>query len=80
LLLDPSDTQLVRAVELSSFERAKTQEAQKGYRARPNQSKVFFRAGTAGQWRQQLSREQIHRIITENREQMARFSYLPEAL
>jgi len=26
LLLDPSDTQLARAVELSSFERAKTQE------------------------------------------------------
>ena len=77
LLLDPSDTQLVRAV--TSFERAKT-EAQKGYRERPNQSKVFFRAGTAGQWRQQPSREQIHRIITENREQMARFGYLPEAL
>ena len=80
LLLDPSDTQLARAVELSSFERAKSQEAQKGYRERPNQSKVFFRAGTAGQWRQHLSSEQIHRIVSENREQMARFGYLPEAL
>ena len=80
LLLDPTEAQLARAVELSSFEQAKTQEAEKGYRERPNQSKVFFRAGQAGQWRQQLSHEQIHRIVTEHREQMARFGYLPEGL
>ena len=80
LLLDPSDAQLARAIELSSFEQAKAQEAEKGYRERPNQSKKFFRAGQAGQWRQQLSREQMHRIVTEHREQMARFDYLPEGL
>jgi hypothetical protein len=80
LLLDPSDTQLARAIELSSFEQAKAQEAEKGYRERPNQSKAFFRAGRAGQWRQHLSHEQIRRIVTDNREQMARFGYLPEGL
>jgi hypothetical protein len=78
LLLNPSDPQLTRAIELSSFDRAKEQEAQKGYRERPHQSKAFFRAGHAGQWRQQLSHEQIRRMTTENREQMARFGYLPE--
>jgi Sulfotransferase domain len=80
LLLDPSDIQLERAIELSSFEQAKAQEAKKGYRERPNQSKVFFRAGRAGQWREQLSHEQIRRIVADNREQMARFGYLPEGL
>jgi Sulfotransferase domain len=78
LLLDPSDTQLARAIELSSFEQAKAQEAEKGYRERPNKSKVFFRAGSAGQWRQQLSPEQISCIVTANREQMARFGYVPD--
>jgi hypothetical protein len=78
LLLNPSDAQLTRAIELSSFEQAKKQEAQKGYRERPNQSKSFFRAGRAGQWRQQLSDQQVYRIVTENREQMARFGYVPE--
>jgi Sulfotransferase domain len=80
LLLDPSDTQLARAIELSSFEQAKAQEAQKGYRERPTKSKAFFRAGSAGQWREQLSNEQIRRIVTEHREQMARFGYLPDGL
>jgi broad specificity phosphatase PhoE len=78
LLLDPSDIQLVRAIELSSFEQAKAQEAEKDYPERPNQSKAFFRAGSAGQWRQHLSHEQISRIVTQNREQMARFGYVPE--
>ncbi|MGN6750114.1 MAG: sulfotransferase domain-containing protein [Xanthobacteraceae bacterium] len=80
LLLDPSETQLTRAIDLSSFEQAKTQEVEKGYRERPKQSKVFFRAGHAGQWRQQLSHEQISRVVTQHREQMARFGYVPEAL
>jgi Sulfotransferase domain len=80
LLLNPSDTQLARSLELSSFEQAKAQEAEKGYRERPNQSKAFFRAGRAGQWREQLSPDQISRVIIENREQMARFGYLPEGL
>jgi hypothetical protein len=80
LLLDLSDTQLERAIELSSFEQAKAQETEKGYRERPNQSKAFFRAGRSGQWRQHLSHEQICRIITEHREQMARFGYVPDGL
>jgi sulfotransferase family protein len=80
LLLNPSDTQLERAIELSSFEQAKAQEIEKGYRERPNQSKAFFRAGRSGQWRQHLSHEQICRIITEHREQMARFGYVPDGL
>jgi hypothetical protein len=80
LLLNPNDTELARAIELSSFEQAKAQEAAKGYRERPNQSKSFFRAGRAEQWRQQLSCQQVCRIVTENREQMARFGYVPDGL
>jgi hypothetical protein len=80
LLLDPSDAQLASAIELSSFEQAKAQEAQKGYRERPNQSKAFSRAGHAGQWRERLSEQQIRRIVTEHREQMARFDYTSEGL
>src|SRR5207248_5726496 len=80
LLLDPSDTQLARAIELSSFEQARAQEAQKGYRERPKQSKAFFRAGHAGQWRERLSEQQIGRIVSDNREQMAGFNYVPDGL
>ena len=50
------------------------------YRERPNKSKAFFRAGSAGRWREHLSHEQIRRIIADNREQMTRFGYVPEGL
>lgn len=80
LLLDPSDAELEHAIDLSSFEQAKAQENQKGYRERPNQSKAFFRAGHAGQWRHELSQQQISQIVADNREQMARFGYVPDGL
>jgi len=39
--------------------------------------KHFFRSGRANQWRDVLSREQIGRIVEAQREQMARFRYVP---
>ena len=42
LLLDPTEAQLARAIELSSFEQAKTQEAEKGYRERAQTNPKSF--------------------------------------
>lgn len=78
LVIQASDEQIAQAMELSSFERAKEQERQRGYRERPQQSKAFFREGRAEQWRDALSPDQIGRLVTEHREQMARFDYAPD--
>lgn len=77
LLIDATAAQIDRAIELSSFEAAKAQEQEKGYRERPKQSKAFFREGRSEQWRNVLTPEQVQRIVTAHGEQMARFGYMP---
>ena len=79
-MIEATNTQLEQAIELSSFERAKKQEQEKGYRERPENSKAFFREGRAEQWRDVLNEAQIARIVSDHREQMARFGYIPAGL
>ena len=77
LLIDATETQIAKAVDLSSFARAKAQEEEKGYIERPKGSEAFFRVGRSEQWRDVLSEEQIRRVIAKHREQMQRFDYVP---
>jgi hypothetical protein len=78
LRLGASDDQIVEAVKRSSFERLQAQEAEKGFSERYFSDQRFFREGRAGQWRDQLTRSQIDRIVRDHGEQMARFGYLPD--
>ncbi len=78
LLIEPTEEQLDRAVELSSFKKSQKQELEEGFRERPEQSKSFFRVGKAEQWRTELTEAQIRSIVDAHREQMARFDYVPE--
>lgn len=78
LLLNPTRSQVRRAVEWSSFERLRAQENSKGFRERPpNADGNFFREGRAGQWKELLTPVQIDRIVRDHGEQMQRFGYLP---
>lgn len=77
LLLDPSPAELQQAIDLSSFEKLQKQEREKGFREKPKAAENFFRSGTANQWKDQLTREQIDRIVADHHDQMARFGYLP---
>lgn len=77
LQIAASPEQVRRAIELSAFAEAQRQEAAHGYRERPKESKVFFRTGRAGQWRETLTREQVDRIFADHSEQMARYGYVP---
>lgn len=78
LLLAPSGTQLDRTIELSSFERLKTQEDEHSFREKPIAAERFFRAGTARQWRTTLTDKQVARIVTDHEVQMRRFGYWPD--
>jgi len=77
LLLDPSPAELRQAIDLSSFDRLQKQEREKGFREKPKAAENFFRSGTANQWRDRLTREQIDRIVADHHDQMERFGYLP---
>lgn len=78
LLIEATEDEIGRAIELASFDKAKEQEKAQGYRERPMLSPTFFREGRAEQWREVLSEAQVARIVAARREQMARFSYVPD--
>jgi aryl sulfotransferase len=68
-----------RAIGFSSFSELAAQEAASGFRENMRAGQRFFRRGECGGWRDSLSVEQVHRIVTDHREMMARFGYLQEA-
>jgi hypothetical protein len=61
--LTPTRDQLQRAIEKSSFSELSRQEQENGFIEKPAVAKKFFRAGTADQWRDVLSKEQVRRIV-----------------
>lgn len=75
--LKPSRDRLERAIKLSSFRVLREQEKRHGFIERTANAEWFFREGKAGQWRKQLTKQQISAIVAIHREQMARFGYLP---
>lgn len=75
--LDATPEQIDEAIALASFERLQAEEEARGFAERPESAGRFFREGRAGQWREQLSAEQVARIVADHGEQMRRFGYLP---
>jgi hypothetical protein len=80
LLLRPTDKQLRLAIERSSFEVLKKQEAESGFKEKPEKAERFFRKGKSGQWREELTRRQIRQIVRAHHVQMQRFGYLTDKL
>lgn len=73
----PADSaRLARAVEFSSFATLSAQEAAHGYAANAPTAGTFFRAGTAGQWRDRLTAAQRARIEADHGPMMEKFGYL----
>jgi hypothetical protein len=70
---------LTDAIEHSSFERLRAQEARNGFRERPPGASTFFRRGSTGGWRSELSAAQIDEIVRRHGRTMGRFGYLPES-
>jgi len=66
-----------RAIAHASFASLAGMERRDGFVEVPIKGKHFFRAGRINQWREALSREQVQRVITQHREQMLRFRYVP---
>lgn len=80
LLLKPKPEQLQLAIDRSSFESLKEQEAREGFREKPDKAERFFREGKSEQWREKLSRRQVRQIVSVHHKQMQRFGYLTDEL
>ncbi len=75
--LDADRGRVERAIKHASFASLAAMERRDGFIEVPIKGKHFFRTGRANQWRDVLSREQVVRIVTDHREQMAHWRYLP---
>jgi hypothetical protein len=80
LLLKPREDQLRLAIERSSFDKLKRQEAEQGFKEKPEKAEVFFRSGKSGEWREKLTRRQVREIVAVHNAQMDRFGYLTDEL
>lgn len=77
LHLKPSHSQLITAIELSSFENLQQQEIDGGFKEKPENAKQFFREGKSNQWPEKLTRSQIDRVVKDHQIQMERYNYYP---
>ena len=75
--LEPPIERLQRAIANSSFEQLQSQENDRGFVERSQHSR-FFRSGRTGQWRSELTEDQIRQVVSDHRTQMQRFGYVPE--
>jgi hypothetical protein len=73
--LQYTSTEIKAALELCHFSTLQKQEAEKGFSEKNMRSPSFFRKGTAGDWRNVLTREQVLKIMGAHEAMMARFGY-----
>ncbi len=70
-----SDEEVRRAVAFADFAELRRQEQEMGFRERSRPDVPFFRRGTIGAWRDELSAEQAARIETAHAAMMRRLGY-----
>jgi hypothetical protein len=75
LKLDGDRARVERAVSHASFKGLATQEDREGFAERSDKTARFFRDGSAGQWRTELTPAQAARVLARHGAQMARFGY-----
>ncbi|HZW26304.1 MAG TPA: sulfotransferase domain-containing protein [Gallionella sp.] len=74
--LPDDEERIARAVRFSEFNTLKAQEISNGFKDSPTGVQDFFRKGIVGDWENVLTETQVHRIIADHGEIMARFGYL----
>ncbi len=76
--LPKNPKRLRQAIRFSSFEVLSRQESRLGFKERPPEAERFFRQGKVGGWRQELSQENVAKLVADHSEVMRRFGYLDD--
>jgi len=76
--LEVPRARLERAIRNASFTELRKQEEKHGFNERPAHQERFFRKGSAGQWKDELSASQVARMCDDHGEMMEKFGYLPD--
>ena len=78
--LDYSDEAILKAIDACDFQKLKQQEENKGFKEKALPSSAFFFKGETGRWKNELTKEQIQKIMTVNESMMKRHGYWEEAI
>ncbi|MCB1489911.1 MAG: sulfotransferase domain-containing protein [Bauldia sp.] len=78
ILLKPTREQLRQAIALTDFNRLRAKESEQGFVEKPEAAASFFRSGRSGQWQDELTDEQVARIVKAHRPLMRKFGYMPD--
>lgn len=70
-------SRIERAIRHADFRSLADMEQRDGFVEVPIKSDRFFRAGRSNQWREAMTRGQAKRIISDHKDQMRRFGYVP---
>jgi hypothetical protein len=76
LQLESSAERIAQAIAETSIERLQQLEKISGFSEKPAKSKLFFRKGIAGDWKNTLTQQQINQIIQDHDDTMRTFGYL----
>ena len=72
-----SSKQIINAIDNSTINRLQAMEVKKGFKGNINPKVLFFRKGIVGGWREELSENQILKIIKAHKELMIQYNYWP---
>jgi len=73
--LHHSDEEILQAINATSFSALQSKEKAKGFREKLPGAKAFFRSGTSGNWKTELSPAQAKLITDNHYEVMQQFGY-----
>ncbi|WP_296615916.1 sulfotransferase domain-containing protein [Sphingomonas sp.] len=73
--LEPNPEAIDRAVAFASISELRRQETEKGFREAPRKMNGFFRRGTSGGWRDELTSAQVLQIERDHAVMMDRLNY-----
>lgn len=76
LKLPAGRDRITKAVRFSSFDEVARQERAAGFRERVRDDHVFFHSGRVGGWRQQLSTDQVARLVDVHGDALRDLGYL----
>lgn len=74
--LDYCEERIAKAIRFSSFATLQQQEEESDFRERSAVATRFFRKGETGSWREELTEEQVARVVADHGAVMRRFGYL----
>jgi aryl sulfotransferase len=76
--LDYGEVQIEKAIRFSAFDILQQQEETDDFRERSPVANRFFRKGQSGSWREELTAEQVARVVRDHAGVMRRLGYLDE--